>query len=561
MVQKNLKTAIVLAFIAGLGILGYSIVSKWYDIKYGETDRSKLTDNLTEVEYNNGEIGILNNTTGKVVGRYNKVLRTFRPEEPTHLIMIVVKNNLRGYISAQTGEVIFEPQFLYAWVDDLESGLAACVNKDHKLGFVNVRTKEIAIPFQFDFDGDKFVHYNYYSMESFPILDFVFSNGICIIPGKAGKIGMIDQTGKLLLPAIYSDIINWRDANTPNIILKRKPFFVGIGIFSEYCNGYVKITEILQNTPASAQGDLKVNDVILKIKQEGDSDYKDVTNMPHEDVLNLIGRENYETGTKVTLLVKHENGSTQDITIVRDKIINDNSDYEYMYGVCNRNFEMILPFDYNSFEKNWEYANGDCGDCFDEEDSRIIVINYIVSKDGKYGILDTLFKEILPIKYDNIKVDLVNHKTYIVQKNDKYGVLDSTFKTVLPIEFDRIGTICIDDDYDNTLYIAKKDYVQKLYDDKGKLLNDFYIKKREGEYDYDKEEYVEKSVFEPVFEPNRTTLSKYIRYYLDGYSGIVDDSKKVVIPAKYHKIEYLGNGNFACTEDEYSFLFKDKNNH
>jgi hypothetical protein len=452
--RKILKTVIVFAFLAGLGILGYSIVSKWYDKKYGETDRTKLTDNLTAVEYNNNEIGILNNTTGKVAGRYDRVLHTFLPDESAHSIRIVVKDNLRGYISAQTGEVIFEPQFLYAWVDDPESGLAACVNKDHKLGFVNVKTKEVAIPFQFDFDEDHFAPKSYSYSEGdyvrLSILDFVFSNGLCIIPGKNGKIGMIDTTGKALLPAVYADIINWRDANTPNIILKKRA----------------------------------------------------------------------------------------------DK----NSDYDYVYGVCDRNFKMILPFEYNHFEKQWEYEN--------YNDWNIKMQNYVVSKDGKYGILDTLFMEILPLKYDHI---VAQKNSYLVEIDSKYGVLDSIFKIVLPVEFDWIRSTNIGDDYDNDLYIAKKDYVQKLYDAKGRLLNDFYVEKRESEYN-EKDEYVEKSAFEPVFEPNKTTLSAYVKYYLDGNYGIIDGMQRVVIPAKYNKIEYLGNGNFSCTEGDYSFLFKDKNN-
>jgi hypothetical protein len=185
--------------------------------------------------------------------------------------------------------------------------------------------------------------------------------------------------------------------------------------------------------------------------------------------------------------------------------------------------------------------------------------NYIVSKDGKYGILDTLFKEILPKKYDKIEAQ---DNSYLVEVGGKYGVLDNVFKTVLPLEFDWISTTnhIGDDDYINDLYIARKDYVQKLYDAKGRLLNDFYVEKRESEYDEDKDKYVEKSAFEPVFEPNKTTLSAYIKYYLDGSYGIIDGAQRVVIPAKYDKIEYLGNGNFSCTEGDYSFLFKDKNN-
>jgi hypothetical protein len=540
--MKILKTVIVLAFLTGLGILGYSIASRWNDAKYGRYLEWYLADYLTALEYDNDKVGIRNDSTGKILGMYDHfILSDYNRENVSNrvnsTVFVVVKDNLRGYISGETGEALFEPQFLFAWMDDHETGLAACVNKDYKLGFVNVRTKEIAIPFNFDYNENLFAPHSDYGKQQ--ILDFVFSNGICIVPGKDGRIGMIDKTGKTLLPTKYSDIINWRDAGTPNIILQRKPFVVDIGIVSEDCDGYVKVTEIIQDAPAFLQGELKENDIILKIKQENEEDYRDVSDMTYEDALDLIKGEK---GTNVSLLVKHENGSTQDITIIRDEVEDSGSGYEYVYGVCDRNFKMIVPFEYNCFKKNAVY-------CFDED--KWTVKNYIVSKEGRYGILDTIFNTILPLKYNNIKA---GENSYIVEMDGKYGILDSSLNTVLPLEYDWIGA------YSGNKYIVRKDYAQKLYDEEGNLLSDFYIEKRE-EYDDSKDEYVEKSAFEPVCEPYQTILSGYIQYCLDGYYGIIDSTNRVVIPSKYNKIEYLGNGRFACTEGDYLSLLKDKNNY
>jgi hypothetical protein len=334
------------------------------------------------------------------------------------------KDGKRGYISAETGKEVVKPIYKRAWIDDMETGLAACVNGDYKLGFINAKTGETVIPFQFDFDVD----YNTGRYDQ-PVFDYVFCNGICIVPGEGGKLGMIDKTGKLLLPIEYVDIINWRDKNTPNIILK--------------------------------------------------------------------------------------------------KYADEDSDYEYIYGVCDRNFNMIVPFEYNEFKKNIDYD--------------VHLKNYIVKKDGKYGILDTLFNLILPIKYNSITLPYESN-FYIVELNDKYGVIDSNFRMVLPVEYDWIGTQLSN-------YIAKKDDVQKLYDERGKIINDFYIED-DGESDED--------VFQSVFEPEQSKLTAYIQYYLDGYYGIIDVNKNVVIPAKYDRIKYLGNGNFACKQNGYSFIIKDK---
>ena len=134
---------------------------------------------------------------------------------------VVVKDVKRGYISKETGEVIFEPQFKFAWVDNGVNDLAACVNEEDKLGFVNIKTKEIAIPFQFDYDAIELNSYIYGYQWDFANcnFDFVFSNGWCLVPGVGGKLGLINESGEIVLPIKYYNIINWKDKNSPNIPL------------------------------------------------------------------------------------------------------------------------------------------------------------------------------------------------------------------------------------------------------------------------------------------------------------------------------------------------------
>jgi len=205
MTRKILKAAIILAVIAGLGILGYSIVSRRSDksdkdYKSDEDYRWKLSEKLTVIVHKTGERSVLNNATNTIMGKYDDI---FCDEKTDESVVVVIRDFLFGYISTETGEAIFEPQFLYAWPDgiDFESGLASCVNKEHKLGFVNVKTKEIAIPFQFQFT----IYY-----------DYVFSNGFCRITESFVddwefdkndfEIGLIDTSGKIIIPANYDEI-------------------------------------------------------------------------------------------------------------------------------------------------------------------------------------------------------------------------------------------------------------------------------------------------------------------------------------------------------------------
>jgi hypothetical protein len=120
---------------------------------------------------------------------------------------VVVKDGKRGYISSATGEVLVEPQYQRAWIDDVQTGLAACVNDSSKLGFIHVKTGKTVIPFQFDYSEE------YHSI--WPA--FIFNDGYCLVPGVpneqygSGSYGLIDVTGKLILPCKYDYIQHYGD--------------------------------------------------------------------------------------------------------------------------------------------------------------------------------------------------------------------------------------------------------------------------------------------------------------------------------------------------------------
>ena len=222
--KKKVKRAILLAkkftsdFVIGLLVWASVIYSVWSVIGWGrEKIRSRkepevvgeyLTENLRTVE-KDGMVEIYNEELKKVVGRYQKV---FAQNYGTHLteifmrsqegsVMVVNEDDLFGYISPITGEVLVEPQYLLAWDSDMSSGLAACVNNEHKMGFINVFTKEIVIPFNIDLDS---AYFNYNC--DYVYYDFIFRNGYSLVPGKDGLVGMINEVGETVLPAEFSDI-------------------------------------------------------------------------------------------------------------------------------------------------------------------------------------------------------------------------------------------------------------------------------------------------------------------------------------------------------------------
>lgn len=93
--------------------------------------------------------------------------------------------------------------------------------------------------------------------------------------------------------------------------------FIGIGAsLQQQEDGRVKINAIITGSPSWKQGKLKANDEILKVAQ-GDEAPVDVEGMDLEDVVKIIrGPE----GTEVRLSVKHADGTSEIIPIIRGKV-------------------------------------------------------------------------------------------------------------------------------------------------------------------------------------------------------------------------------------------------
>ncbi|WP_143306938.1 carboxy terminal-processing peptidase [Chitinophaga vietnamensis] len=95
--------------------------------------------------------------------------------------------------------------------------------------------------------------------------------------------------------------------------------FFGIGAQLKEEDNKIKVVSIVTGSPSWKQGQLKINDVILKVAQ-GDKEPVDITGYPVEDAVKLI-RGN--KGTPVKLTVKSVDGTIKDITIVRDEIVTE----------------------------------------------------------------------------------------------------------------------------------------------------------------------------------------------------------------------------------------------
>jgi carboxyl-terminal processing protease len=92
----------------------------------------------------------------------------------------------------------------------------------------------------------------------------------------------------------------------------------GIGATLTSRDGYVTVNNIVPGSPSWKQGELEVNDKILKVGQGDEEEAVDIVDMRLDKAVQLIRGKK---GTKVRLTVKKVDGSTKEIPIVRDVVV------------------------------------------------------------------------------------------------------------------------------------------------------------------------------------------------------------------------------------------------
>jgi len=93
--------------------------------------------------------------------------------------------------------------------------------------------------------------------------------------------------------------------------------FEGIGATLTTRDGFIKVANIIPGSASWKQGQLKVDDVFLKVAQ-GDGDPVDVVNMKVDDAIKLIRGKK---GTTVKLTIRKPDGAIVVIPIVRDVVV------------------------------------------------------------------------------------------------------------------------------------------------------------------------------------------------------------------------------------------------
>ena len=128
--------------------------------------------------------------------------------------------------------------------------------------------------------------------------------------------------------------------------------FYGIGAQLGEQDGTVKIVNIMAGGPAWKQGELMANDVILKVAQ-GAGEPVDIAGYEVTDAVKLIRGT---LGSEVRLTVKKEDGTIKTISIIREKINQDES--AVRSAIVNEGGNKIGYIYLPDFYANFEDAEG-----------------------------------------------------------------------------------------------------------------------------------------------------------------------------------------------------------
>lgn len=283
-----------------------------------------------------------------------------------------------------------------------------------------------------------------------------------------GKSGLINLKGEIIVPAIYDEIRKYQDRNW-----KRDKLV----IINGYKFGFL-------------DADLKV--LFPPIYQTSNEKYP---NSPPEH-FDIDGRNIKVVKDGKYGLISEEGQVLIDFGFDDIQFIHDNmyiglihKDETELNGInlnhWDRGYQTITCF---IFDQNFDIINK-------LEDFDYILYygikSFIVSKNGKFGMVNHLGEVIVPLDYDSLVPEA---SYYRVSKNNKIGILNAEGKVVIPLEYDSIEF------YGEAVYVTQDNLIG-IYNREYKL------------------------IAEPQFESKTWDWGKYILIRKNGQRGFVNHQK------------------------------------
>ena len=202
------------------------------------------------------------------------------------------------------------------------------------------------------------------------------------------------------------------------------------------------------------------------------------------------------------------------------------------WGIIDKNNQVIFPVIYNQLQmkaRDFLVLKADKSESLILYKDQMIKLKYyddikdykpyfIVVENGKWGLLDSLGKQLIPCKYNDLYTGDRKRGYFIVKQNNLYGFIDLKTGRKSRVAFDRLGWIS------NNRIVFKKGELYGFLNSRGRVIIPAQYDQAYG------------------FKSKVTAVKK------GGKWGLINKKGKIIMPYKYHWIsEYWLNHRTKVT--------------
>lgn len=476
-----------------------------------------------------GRWAVLNSRLEPVTGfDYEKI------EEVHAEIAKVRKNGLWGAVDILGNQIV---SCLYTYFDEFKGNFAMV----HDKGLSGVIYK----------DGKLVVSATNKLNDIYPL--HAKDNGLIAVQ-LDWKWGIVNSTGKTVLPPIYSQIYGTDNPEAPfSIIIDKDSYW---GLIDRM--GQIVITPDYDKIDIFPQGAIAYNrekDMYSFFNSKGELKLTSKTEID-------ITKNGLETQNDSVIFDYNYEGKIIR-TLSKDDAYHAQGDFRdwrtRLWGY-SRNRKMIIPCIYDLLNSI--------------DDS-----HFEVKKNGKYGIIDINNKITLPIKYDYI--DILTYNRCKLEKNNKYALSDWNGKQLTPFSYDHIKSTPFDSTLfkvykykDNKWGIRNIDgeqvvpdiYTYKDLEDSMIGSNDYlgygyYLVKRNGKYGILNAKTSKEEIPCEYYYYNKVGSNLVTTRENDKLGAIVATAQGLkIIPCIYDNITVLRNGAITAQKDGKWGVIDENNN-
>ncbi len=493
--------------------------------------------------------------------------KNITPQEVTEYNYFITSINGKSGVIDKTGKTIIEPQYSYIQIPNPEKPVFVCYETNNTSKVLNENNKEILTKYK----NIQAISNNNTSIQN------TYQTQV-LRYSEEGKFGLIRINGNEITPAIYESIetLEYKDGILKvkkdgkyglidingNEIVKTEYNSISTDGYYNESTKYDKAGYIVNIRTDEGYRYGYINSKGRQVLETMYTNIKRITEIKNADTVYLITYNNGKAGVLKNgqTLIENEYESIEFDSANQIFVLQKNA----KQGVCDLDGNMILPIQYENITFAGKYLNAN-------KDSKLLVfdvtgtlqneesyksIDFVadgkygitIDRNNKYGVIDSNKLSILENKYSYIEYAFDNY--FIVSLDGKLGVLDSNNNTIIPIEKDIVQNIkgtnmlqVINSKTNTSEFYNKKMEKVSTQIDPRIYIKDNYIEIASSNnieyFDFDGDKQEADKIF---------TENKIFAKQKDGKWGYVDKNGNIVVEFKYDMATDINQYGFGAVK-------------